>query len=213
MFHSLPKPLPISRPSLSQALFQLVSRVLVLMLVIFTGGSVSARADETPFAVERLKSGNYILMMRHARAPGTGDPSGFKLEDCSTQRNLDESGREQARRLGRRLKAAGLERVAIYSSQWCRCMETARALALGPVRELPALNSFYQRERDRAGNLAALGAFIERLGTATDRPVILVTHQVTISAMSGASTASGEAKVFRLDGTGRPEMVGTIPAE
>ena len=185
----------------------------LVMLLVLSMSLSSAHAEDEAFALERLKSGNYVVMMRHARAPGTGDPANFKLGDCKTQRNLDDTGREQARRLGERLKAAGLERVAVYSSQWCRCMETARALGLGPVRELPALNSFYQREEDRAGNLTALGTFIERLGTGTDRPVILVTHQVTVTAMSGAWVDSGEAKVFRLDGTGQPKMVGTLMAE
>ena len=184
-----------------------------LMLAILFWPLEVAVAEDTPFTLERLKSGNYLVMMRHARAPGTGDPANFRLGDCRTQRNLNDTGREQARRFGARLKAAGLERVAIYSSQWCRCLETARALGLGPVRELPALNSFYRREEDRAGNLAALGTFIERLGTGTDRPVILVTHQVTVTAMSGEWVDSGAAKVFRLDGTGRPKMVGTLAAE
>ena len=149
-----------------------------------------------------------------SRAPGTGDPPEFRIGDCETQRNLDDEGRAQARRFGERLRKAGVEKeAAVYSSQWCRCMETAELLGLGPVRELPALNSFFQRPQDRAGNLAALEEFIKRLGKGTDRPVILVTHQVTISAMTGGWVESGEAKVFRLDGKGRPETCRQHPAE
>ncbi len=213
MFRTRSESLFSGRPAVLRSVIREVLLASFAMLAMLSLPLFSAKAEETGFSLERLKSGNFLVMMRHARAPGTGDPADFKLGDCRTQRNLDETGREQARRFGQRLKAIGLDRIAIYSSQWCRCLETARALGLGPVRELPALNSFYQREEDRAGNLAALSTFIKRLGKGTDRPVILVTHQVTVSAMSGEWVESGAAKVFRLDGTGRPKMVGTLPAE
>ncbi len=188
-------------------------RTVTVLVALVTLFAVPVSAETAPFPVERLKSGDYLVVMRHARAPGTGDPPEFRIGDCATQRNLDDEGRAQARRFGERLRQAGIERAAVYSSQWCRCMETAELLGLGPVRELPALNSFFQRPQDRAGNLAALEEFIKRLGKGTDRPVILVTHQVTISAMTGGWVESGEAKIFRLDGNSRPELVGSIPPD
>jgi broad specificity phosphatase PhoE len=152
-----------------------------------------------------------VVMLRHARAPGTGDPDGFRLGDCATQRNLDEEGRAQARRLGARLRAAGIVSAAVYSSQWCRCLETAALLDLGPVEDLPALNSFYRRPAEREPNLRALHAFLAKLPP--DGPlVVLVTHQVTISAITGRPVSSGAAMVLRADGTDRPDVVGTIPA-
>ena len=99
--------------------------------------------------IERLKAGGHILMVRHALAPGTGDPPNFKIGDCSTQRNLDEAGRDQARNIGDWLRTNGVSSARVYSSQWCRCIETAKLMELGPVEELPALNSFYERTQDR----------------------------------------------------------------
>ena len=85
-----------------------------------------------------------VLFMRHALAPGTGDPSGFLVDDCRTQRNLDETGRRQARAIGAKLAAANLAFSGIYSSYWCRCLETAQILGLGAVTPFDGLNSFFQ---------------------------------------------------------------------
>ena len=161
------------------------------------------------FPIERLNEGGYAVMLRHATAPGVGDPDDFRLGDCATQRNLSDEGRAQARRLGERLRAQGITSAEVYSSQWCRCLETAELLDLGPVEQLPALNSFFSRPAERAPNLDALRRFLADLAD-NDRPVILVTRQVTISAMTGRGAAAGEAVVLALDGTGRPPVVGTI---
>ncbi len=166
-------------------------------------------AERLPLA-ELAKPGR-VLMLRHANAPGMGDPPNFKPGDCSTQRNLDAAGRAQAARLGERLLQAGITRAQVYSSQWCRCLETAQLLKLGPVMELPALNSFYERRQDRDGNLAALRAFIARLPI-SGSPVVLVTHQVTQSAFSGQGTVSGGGMVFELNGSGTPHFLGEIQA-
>ena len=141
------------------------------------------------FPIERLDQGGYVLMVRHARAPGTGDPDHFRLGDCATQRNLDDEGRAQARRLGARLRAAGIASAEVYSSQWCLASRPRRC---GPVEELPALNSFHQRPADRQSNLKALRRFLA--GLPADGPlVVLVTHQVTIAAITGRGVVSGEA--------------------
>jgi phosphohistidine phosphatase SixA len=161
------------------------------------------------FPIERLDDGGYVLMLRHASAPGVGDPENFELGDCATQRNLSNEGRAQARRFGERLRAQGVAAAEVYSSQWCRCLETAELLDLGPVRGLPALNSFFSRPDERDAKLTALRRFLADLGEDSP-PVILVTHQVTISAITSRNTASGEAIVLAVDGTGRPPAVGTI---
>lgn len=150
-----------------------------------------------------------VLMLRHANAPGTGDPSNFSLEDCATQRNLDEVGRTQAVVLGQRLAQAGAKEVKVYSSQWCRCLDTARLLKLGPVEPLPALNSFYLRPEQREPTLAALRAFLAKLPTG-GAPVVLVTHQFTINAFTNEATASGGGSLFELNGTGAPRLLGAI---
>jgi phosphohistidine phosphatase SixA len=170
----------------------------------------AARAADTLPLTELAKPGR-MLMLRHARAPGTGDPPNFKLDDCATQRNLDAAGRAQAAELGARLARAGVKQAKLYSSQWCRCLETARLLRLGPPAQLPALNSFYGRPQDRDANLAALRTFLAELPV-DGPPVVLVTHQVTISAFTGQGAVSGGGAIFELNGSGAPRVLGSIEA-
>ncbi len=172
-------------------------------------GQAAHAAEALPLS-ELTKPGR-VLILRHALAPGGGDPAHFALDDCLTQRNLDATGRAQAAELGKRLASAGVARARIYSSQWCRCRDTARLLDLGPVADLPALNSFFRRPQEREGRLAALRAFLARLPT-DGPPVILVTHQVTISALTGHGAVSGGGVILALNGTGEPRVLGAIEA-
>jgi broad specificity phosphatase PhoE len=158
---------------------------------------------------ERMKTGGHILLLRHAFAPGTGDPANFQIGDCSTQRNLDDRGREQASAIGKLMRSQGISSARVYSSQWCRCYETAELLALGPVTELPALNSFYELTQDRERNLKALREFIAK------QPddgilLILVTHFVTISAIAAEGVASGQGILLKLNQDGPYEIVGRL---
>ncbi len=175
---------------------------LALAIVAF-----AATAEILPPA-ELAKPGR-VLLLRHANAPGTGDPANFKIDDCASQRNLDSVGREQAVALGRRLSTAGITRAKVFSSQWCRCLETARLLALGRVEPQPALNSFYPTPQERDPRMAKLRAFLAALPSGGE-PVILVTHQFTIAEMTGAGTPSGGGSLFRLNGTGSPRHIGDI---
>jgi phosphohistidine phosphatase SixA len=177
--------------------------VAVLVLLAF-----AAHAAEPLLLAELAKPGR-VLMLRHANAPGIGDPPNFKLDDCATQRNLDAAGRTQAAKLGERLAKAGVAHATVYSSQWCRCLETARLLNVGLVTELSALNSFYGRAPDRDATVAALRTFLVGL-PAGGPPVVLVTHQFTISAFTGQGTVSGGGTVFELNGSGAPRVVGEI---
>jgi phosphohistidine phosphatase SixA len=177
-------------------------------LALFAPAAAHA-AEPVPLA-ELAKPGR-VLMLRHANAPGVGDPPAFRLDDCSTQRNLDAAGRAQAATLGERLAKAGVARAKVYSSQWCRCLETARLLKLGPPAELPALNSFYGRAQDRDANLAALRTFLAGLPV-DGPPVVLVTHQFTIDAFTGQGTVSGGGTIFELNGSGAPRPLGPIAA-
>jgi broad specificity phosphatase PhoE len=168
----------------------------------------AARAADIAALSELARPGR-LLMLRHALAPGNGDPPHFKLGECSTQRNLDATGRAQAAQLGERLGKAGVTQARVYSSQWCRCLETARLLKLGPVEELPALNSFYNRPEARQRNVAALRAFLAGL-PANGPLVVLVTHQFTIGEFTGGGTVSGGGAVFELNGSGAPRLLGSI---
>ena len=156
-----------------------------------------------------METAGLVVLMRHAEAPGTGDPPDFKLDDCATQRNLGDGGRAQAARIGERLRQLGVDQAQVLSSQWCRCLETARLLDLGPVKEMPALNSFFGRqeeEKDRTTQLRQFLADLPRDG----KPVVLVTHQVTVTALTGIFPASGEAVLLRANGTPNPEQIDRV---
>lgn len=175
--------------------------------------SLSLATAATADSIELLEQPGHVLLLRHANAPGTGDPAGMKLSDCSTQRNLDEVGRDQARALGQRLRAAGVTNARVYSSELCRCRETARLLDIGPVEALPALNSTVGRpEQERARQLQALRAFMEKLPR--DRgPVVLVTHQVIVTALTDNYPDSGGGLILRLLPNGGFEPAAEVPAE
>jgi len=179
-----------------------------LILVLALLAASTAAADKPP-AVDSLTAGGTVLMLRHARAPGIGDPPGFRLGDCTTQRNLDGVGREQARRIGRWLRRQGGTAAQVFSSQWCRCLETARLLELGPVRELSALNSFFARAEEQAPRLAALRGFLADLPSGGPL-VVLVTHQVTITALTGETVGSGVGVLLRLTANGAFEVLGRM---
>jgi len=180
---------------------------LVLPLALVT--NPLRAADALPLT-ELAKPGR-VLILRHALAPGVGDPAKFELRDCATQRNLDATGRAQAAELGKRLAKAGVARAKVYSSQWCRCLETARLLEIGPVEELPQLNSFFRRAEAREPQTAALRDFLAKL-PADGPPVVLVTHQVVISAVTGRGAVSGGGVILALDGTREPRVLGDIEA-
>jgi len=178
----------------------------VLVLGVLT--STLATASEVDLAT-RLQQGGHVLMLRHAHAPGFGDPPQFQLDDCATQRNLDASGRTEAAAIGEWLRRQGVREAKVYSSQWCRSLETARLLNLGAVTPLPALNSFFERAQDRMSSLVALNAFFAR--QPADSPLlILVTHFVNIQAVSGLSVGSGEGVLLQLQAGEAPRVIGRL---
>ena len=167
-----------------------------------------ANAIEIDLAT-RLQQRGHVLMLRHAHAPGFGDPPQFKLDDCTSQRNLDASGRAQATAIGAWLRRQGVRDARVYSSQWCRSLETARLIGLGPVTPLPALNSFFEREQERMSSLVALNAFFAR--QPMDGPlIILVTHFVNIQAIAGFGVGSGEGVLLQRQAGKAPRVVGRI---
>ncbi len=141
----------------------------------------------------------YVVMMRHALAPGTGDPPEFQIDDCTTQRNLSPAGRQQAKAIGAAFRQRNIPVRQVLSSQWCRCLETARLLDLGDVQPFPALNSFFSDRSTAAQQTEQVGQFIREQ---KDQPgvTILVTHQVNITAISNIVPASGEFIVLHAAG-------------
>lgn len=162
--------------------------VLAILLSVMTNAASAEPLD-------RFKEPGVVALMRHALAPGTGDPAAFKVNDCSTQRNLDERGRDQARRTGAALRAAGVEFDAVWTSQWCRTRDTANLVDMGAVEEKPPLNSFFAGRGDRAAQTAATLDLIAEMPA--DARLLLVTHQVNITALTGQGVASGEILVAR----------------
>lgn len=174
------------------------SAAIAAALVVLLSLPSPGRAESDAELWAALQRGGHVALVRHALAPGTSDPAGFRIDDCSTQRNLSAEGREQARALGERFRANGVTRVTIYSSQWCRCLETARLLDLGPVMPHPALNSFLSDRSRQAPQSDEVRALIRATGGGPS--LVLVTHQVNISALTDVFPGSGEIVVLRAAG-------------
>ena len=166
-----------------------------------------AMAQEEADALAALRRGEAVALIRHATAPGAGDPADFRLGDCSTQRNLSEEGRNEARALGERLREAGIAGAQVYSSQWCRCLETAGLLGLGEVEPLPILNSFFGDRSRGPSQTEALRRLIAEQGDGAPR--ILVTHQVNIASLTDVFPRSGEVVLVSVE---RPaQVIGRLP--
>lgn len=160
--------------------------------------SLHAQTDAAPGAGfwDLLRAGGCVVLMRHAvTVAGVGDPPGFSLNDCSSQRNLSDAGRAQARALGERFRAERVELAEVRSSAWCRCVDTAN-LAFGRHTVWSPLNSFFQ-VGDRASQTRAVLQDVARLHAPANW--MLVTHQVNMTSLTGEYPASGEVFVTRFD--------------
>jgi phosphohistidine phosphatase SixA len=188
-------------------LAMLLARAVLAVALLVAAAPV--RVDEALWAA--LADGGHVALMRHAYAPGTGDPEHFRLEDCSTQRNLDQTGRDQARRTGEAFRDHGVAIGRVLSSRWCRCLETAELLGLGEVVAFAPLDSFFgdrARGPDQTAALRALLADADAEGPS----LVMVTHQVNITALTGIFPRSGEIVVLRLGGPAIFETLGAISA-
>jgi len=176
----------------------LLKRVMLGIVMI---GSFHACASELS---ESLKKSDYVLLMRHALAPGVGDPAGYKLQDCKSQRNLDATGRAQAQKTGQWLKAQGVSNALVFTSAWCRCKETAENLAFGtPVLEA-SLNSFFDDRRQGPQSNVNLQKFmVSQLKSKGDKALILVTHHVNIAEFTGENVGSGDMVLAKVNSAGK----------
>jgi Histidine phosphatase superfamily (branch 1) len=166
----------------------------------FQAGTVWAQGKTDDSDEARiLRAGACVVMLRHAQTdPGVGDPPGFDLAQCRTQRNLSEEGRAQARRIGAWFNARQLKPRAVQSSAWCRCKDTAD-LAFGRHAVLPALSSTFGSSKDQPGQTQALRALLAAVPPGQFD--VWVTHQVNITALTGDHPAMGDAVI--LNGAGR----------
>ena len=142
-----------------------------------------------------LRQGGLLLFMRHANAPGIGDPANFAVDDCATQRNLSDRGREQAQAVGARLRSNGVQWRSVQSSRWCRCLDTAR-LAFGTVEPFELLDSSFAGRADRSSELRRHLLSLPRDGANR----VYVTQMVNIARLLGVNTADAEMVVVRSDG-------------
>jgi phosphohistidine phosphatase SixA len=178
---------------------------LAASLALFADPLAFAQATEAdPWSA--LQDGA-IVLFRHAEAPGGGDPPGLRLGDCSTQRNLGADGRAQARRIGEQFRVHRIPVGAVITSQWCRTRETAELAFPGRPRDDPDFNSFFGAAgREPAQTAAALATLNRWRGPGV---LVVVTHQVNITALTGVSPASGEGVIVRPHGE-RIEVVARV---
>lgn len=178
---------------------------LALAPLAFMPGNAGAADTADTWAA--LKEPGTVAVMRHALAPGTGDPGNFQLGDCGTQRNLSEAGRQQARDIGDAFRRHGIEVHGVLTSQWCRCRDTAELLDLAPVEDFPPLNSFFRDRSTADTQTRKTKAYLSQVPDS--RKLVLVTHQVNITALTGVFPSSGEVVVIEVADDGEVEVRGT----
>lgn len=183
--------------------------ILRWMAALAGAAFLSSAAAQANDAWTELTKPGAIVLFRHANAPGIGDPSGFKIGDCASQRNLDDRGRADARRIGEMFSSRKVAVGAVLSSGWCRAKETA-SLAFGSqVREEPAFNSFF-RESAQARDSQTAQARAILSAWRGPGVLVVVTHQVNISALTGVGVSSGEGLVVVPAADGGYKVVATL---
>ena len=162
----------------------------VIYSLIFSLLLLNAQADEINW--KSAQEGNKIILIRHALAPGGGDPSGFKIDDCKTQRNLNRAGVNQSKKIGKLFKKNKVPVDQVLSSQWCRCKDTAK-YAFGEYKEFSALNSTFQSSfnKNEASQLKEIYNFVGKWN-GNGKNLVLITHYSIITAVTNAIPSSGE---------------------
>ena len=163
---------------------------IVFTIIVFSTETYAQYELET---IRRGISAN-VIFMRHALAPGFGDPHNFIKEDCSTQRNLNNKGRLQARLIGSYLKASDIKFSEILTSEWCRCIDTTKELSLGKWETFSGLNSFFQGHEKKDQVMKKLQKKLDSLDNSD--LVLFVTHQVVIAEQTGVVPSSGEMVLY-----------------
>jgi phosphohistidine phosphatase SixA len=180
-----------------------------LLSVLCMGACVVSHASEL---ADKLQSPDYVLLMRHTLAPGTGDPAHYTLDQCKSQRNLSDEGRRQAVAVGNWLRKQGVPNADVQSSIWCRCQDTAALLKLGPVTIEPTLASFFDDMAQAKTQSQKLEQFIAaKLKTKGKQALILVTHHVNIYEFMGENVASGDMVLAQVDSNGKMSHYKLIP--
>ena len=182
-------------------------RVLLAAALLWAGAAHANEAlNEALWA--RLKQGGQVVLIRHALTePGIGDPPGFLLADCGTQRNLSDAGRQEAQRLGAAFRARGIRIARVLSSPWCRCIDTAK-IAFGAAQPHPALGNLFDRQQNRERQLATFRELVAKAPKTGN--LILVTHGSTTAAFTGVHPATSEMVVLTPGSGGQFQVAGRI---
>ena len=167
-----------------------MKKQIISLLIIFSLISFYSHSTEQNW--KPAQDGDKIILIRHAKAPGGGDPAGFKIKDCKTQRNLDEVGINQSKKIGKLFKEKKIKIDQVLSSQWCRCKDTAK-YAFGNFKEFSALNSTYTPPYDQneKQQIKDLKIYVNKW-KGKGGNLVLVTHYVIILAITGETVRSGE---------------------
>ena len=179
-------------------------KFLRFFIVIFISLTTSIKADLNKNLINQLKDGGKLIFIRHAYAPGNGDPNNFNLNDCSTQRNLNSIGRKQAKEIGEFFRVNKIKIYKVLSSEWCRCKETAN-MAFKDFSTNSFLNSFYSSKylKNKDKQVEALNKYVKKFKS--NENLIFVTHYVLISEVLNYGPSSGEIVVsdrnFNIVGT------------
>ena len=188
----------------------ILALVLVLALTL-TPHNATSKSLAIWDTLQGTNPKGYVLLMRHALAPGVGDPADFRVGDCSTQRNLNDQGRQDAREIGQWLKRREVKILRVESSRWCRAKETAELLGLGRVRLNKNLDSLFQDED--ALNDPQTANIRKRIISHrnTSGVLVFVGHFVNISAAVGVGVESGEGVLVRANAQGQIKLMGYSP--
>ena len=173
-------------------------KFIKFLLILFISISSPIKADSNQSLINELKNGGKLIFIRHAYAPGGGDPINFDINDCNTQRNLSNSGREQAKNIGIFFKDNNIKIENIYSSEWCRCKETA-SIAFKKFETKNFLNSFFSLKfaPNKDPQMNNLKEFIKN--NKSKQNLVFVTHYVVISESLSYLSSSGEIVVSDKD--------------
>ena len=169
-----------------------------LLFITFISLTTSINADLNKKLIDQINEGKKLIFIRHAYAPGSGDPNNFNLNDCLTQRNLSKTGRIQAKNIGKFFKHHEIDISNVFSSEWCRCMETAK-LAFDKFEKKNFLNSFYSPnfQKNRVKQIADLKAYVKDFKS--DKNLIFVTHYVVIFETLNYAPTSGEIVISDME--------------
>ena len=169
-------------------------KFLKFFIIIFISLTTSIKADLNKNLINQLEDGGKLIFIRHAYAPGNGDPNNFNLNDCSTQRNLNSIGRKQAKDIGEFFRVNQIKIFKVLSSEWCRCKETAD-IAFDNYSTNSFLNSFYSSKnvKNKDKQVEALNNYVKKFKS--EKNLIFVTHYVLISEVLNYSPSSGEIVV------------------